>query len=1350
MDTIERDLKLVLMNITANDIEPDVTSEITTFEHESTDAQKDDAAAAKEACKKVWETKEEKVTTTTSNNVQITKVTTYEVKDMTLSSQKPEQRDKKYVYTYTVKLTKTVTRKRNVESPRLEVTKDPVVLKDATIGSATKNTTIRLDYITMNRQLYHPNEVIADIVFADEPTQQYLKDTFLGMKVQIVRYNKTKSLALTKDEEYKTEETLTGFYVYDIQPLKQREQDFCVRLHIFSLDHQLTRRKYCRTYVAKRLFRDILLEGLNGDSGEIKKIESSTDWSKTSPAYNTTPATLPFAFNTYFAANDEVPTTYDHLCAPIEDDNTTSFERIQPYLVQYNESFYEFMARTANRCGEFFFWDDGALRFGRTCDGATTLGKDMELVDEIEDSDCLDIYQTSVNQSSEFANTYYTMDDQNDIPQREKSSSSDSHPANYSGIKSELTPAVTEYSYNEEINHDVYRTKLQKGNFTTQALESHGNEIRYGLTYLSKALRATSLFKMIGSIGAWAVFNEIIAAGRANGINKRENKRQFPEDEDDTIKTPHRTKEVSNNKDSNKKYTYKSPFTSAYVAGHVNFNFYSTIRKREEELSGQLVVFNLANAMLLRIGNEITYNDNKYIVVQIKDNPATNPSLGSRFAEIEPDMEAPFKDMGNAVMQVVAIPVYSYQNPNNTSQTITEYYPPLRPEGHVRYSKPQKAFVADFHDPQKVGRVRIRYPWESSSSEASPWIQALAPVATPGGGVACELQIGDEVLIDYESGNIERPFVAGSMYNRQNPAPFRRGDMAIISKNGHGISFDDPLNYKKFIESMAPVYGALRFVGWLKDGGLSEEAGSDAELKLVGGTTISDAYGFYKIEMSTDQRKIDISCPFGKVNMDAFTGISIEAPNGDVNIRGQNISFEAGNNLRITSGMNVKNWEEYDKDVTGWKVAHGLGSFLEGVWDSIHLVDMDLLRKLVQVVLRPLNGTLEIKSYKYLVLEANGGQATIEANRYNKKSTRTNLLESSATKSDFAALANIIQIIDLRVNEAMDELAKLQGEVNAKIDDYDDKIGNAPANTLAANPPAGKDVVSRFFDTANGTERAGVADLKFDDFKHDSVPTEDEINTLPQTQAVADYVRDNPDKIARIKSLVTAAGEIKTKAKEYYDCYRKHHNNCDPATGAPGVRLASQAFDFEGRTIPATNDKDFITKYNDIVQSWVTNQHAGALIEREDFDTNHPDYKNAAKRREMKRTWFQRVGATIHGSSYTIGALNAANWATTVGGITCTAPGSSAGAKMGVQVVDRLFKDQQAIFHLYRDRHVWNDTGKNGQIILSDSKFSSFNFNSAAGIGGEPEGQWDRHFNDNAEDDDKSLAMLQALLHNWN
>ena len=47
-----------------------------------------------------------------------------------------------------------------------------------------------------------------------------------------------------------------------------------------------------------------------------------------------------------------------------EDNNTRQRELVQPYLVQYNETFYDFIKRVAVRCGEFLCYRDGKFCIG--------------------------------------------------------------------------------------------------------------------------------------------------------------------------------------------------------------------------------------------------------------------------------------------------------------------------------------------------------------------------------------------------------------------------------------------------------------------------------------------------------------------------------------------------------------------------------------------------------------------------------------------------------------------------------------------------------------------------------------------------------------------------------------------------------------------------------------------------------------------------------------------------------------------------------------------------------------------------------------------------------------------------
>ena len=66
--------------------------------------------------------------------------------------------------------------------------------------------------------------------------------------------------------------------------------------------------------------------------------------------------------------SDSITYTGDDKKSHTED---ITLEYIQPYLVQYNESFYDFLVRTANRCGEFLFFEDGKLTLGLPLAGET-------------------------------------------------------------------------------------------------------------------------------------------------------------------------------------------------------------------------------------------------------------------------------------------------------------------------------------------------------------------------------------------------------------------------------------------------------------------------------------------------------------------------------------------------------------------------------------------------------------------------------------------------------------------------------------------------------------------------------------------------------------------------------------------------------------------------------------------------------------------------------------------------------------------------------------------------------------------------------------------------------------------
>ena len=167
---------------------------------------------------------------------------------------------------------------------------------------------------------------------------------------------------------------------------------------------------------------------------------------------------------------------------------------------------------------------------------------------------------------------------------------------------------------------------------------------------------------------------------------------------------------------------------------------------------------------------------------------------------------------------------------------------------------------------------------------ASPWIRMTSPMATDGGGTIFKPRTGDEVLVNYECGNVERPYVVGSLFsknvlepderiNRQvGPNLHKGASIAIVSPNGHGITFKDPATGDGFVSSVYPGLGVISSYSnhWGKELPQSKD--------LAGGIKISDRYGLYSIDMSSDKRSVKISSSLGTVSLNAFTGITISAP----------------------------------------------------------------------------------------------------------------------------------------------------------------------------------------------------------------------------------------------------------------------------------------------------------------------------------------------------------------------------------------------------------------------------------------------------------------------------------------
>jgi len=81
----------------------------------------------------------------------------------------------------------------------------------------------------------------------------------------------------------------------------------------------------------------------------------------------------------------------------------------------------------------------------------------------------------------------------------------------------------------------------------------------------------------------------------------------------------------------------------------------------------------------------------------------------------------------------------------------------------------QTATVVDNVDPDDLGRIKVKFPWNSSNETV--WIRFLSANAGKDRGWFCLPEIDDEVLVAFEEGNPDFPIALGALYNKGNTIP---------------------------------------------------------------------------------------------------------------------------------------------------------------------------------------------------------------------------------------------------------------------------------------------------------------------------------------------------------------------------------------------------------------------------------------------------------------------------------------------------------------------------------------------------------------------------------------------------
>ena len=71
--------------------------------------------------------------------------------------------------------------------------------------------------------------------------------------------------------------------------------------------------------------------------------------------------------------------------------------------------------------------------------------------------------------------------------------------------------------------------------------------------------------------------------------------------------------------------------------------------------------------------------------------------------------------------------------------------------------------VTNLNDPDNLGRVKVKYAWLGEVE--SFWVRMASPAAGGGRGFEMLPEVNDEVLLGFEHGDVQRPYILGVLWN---------------------------------------------------------------------------------------------------------------------------------------------------------------------------------------------------------------------------------------------------------------------------------------------------------------------------------------------------------------------------------------------------------------------------------------------------------------------------------------------------------------------------------------------------------------------------------------------------------
>jgi len=212
-------------------------------------------------------------------------------------------------------------------------------------------------------------------------------------------------------------------------------------------------------------------------------------------------------------------------------------------------------------------------------------------------------------------------------------------------------------------------------------------------------------------------------------------------------------------------------------------------------------------------------------------------------------------------------------------------YPPYTPGNYYPKAGTQRAVVKENQDPENLGRVRVQFLWQQEQDDSlmTPWIRIAQPHGGGDKGFYFIPEIGEEVMVGFENGNAEKPYVTGTLYHgNQRPGKdwhnANNDIKAIRTRNGHTVEIND--------------------------------AGKGGFIKIY-----DHGKNNYVLTFSTDEQLIKLESK-GNIEFHADKDIVMKAKNHVNVISGKNINHNATKSIITKADENIVTTAKKDVSIT--------------------------------------------------------------------------------------------------------------------------------------------------------------------------------------------------------------------------------------------------------------------------------------------------------------------------------------------------------------------------------------------------------------------------------------------------